>query len=254
MKFCHAHHITLVMPCLPYSRQDKRAGRESCSALLLAKAIAASGAEALITVDLHANQIKGFYEALNLKPDALYATNIFLDYLHEKYDLSNMVVLAPDEGSAKRARIFAQKLFQEPEDRMDERIVYTIKDRRYDVANTCRRVTILGDVSGKDVLIADDIFDTAGTVERAILAAKCCGARSVVLCGPHSILSGPATERLDRLYKEGILKELITSDSVPQPIDFARRHPWYTQLSIAPLLAKMIDTINKEGETSSLYI
>jgi ribose-phosphate pyrophosphokinase len=120
LRFCHAQHVTLVVPCLPYSRQDKRAGRESCSALLIAKMIAKAGAEALITIDLHANQIKGFYEALDVRPDALYATNIFIEYLKEKHDLNNLVILAPDEGSAKRARLYATKLFEE-EAKIEER-------------------------------------------------------------------------------------------------------------------------------------
>jgi ribose-phosphate pyrophosphokinase len=254
LKFCHARSVTLVMPCLPYSRQDKRDGRESCSALLLSKLIARAGADAIITMDLHASQIKEFYSGQDVKPDALYSTKIFIDYLKKIYDLSNMVILAPDEGSAKRARFFALQLFEEPEDKIADRLVFTIKQRNYKTASTVTSATILGDVKDKQVLIVDDLFDTAGTVQRSILAAKEAGAKDVIICGPHAVLSDPATERLDDLYKKGILKEFITTDTIVQPEGYAKAHPWFRSFSVAPMLAKIIDKINKEGDTSSLYL
>lgn len=253
MKGCHAQYITAVVPCLPYSRQDKTDGRESFGSVVLAKALASVGVDQVITFDLHAQQIKGFYRMLNIPLDALFATNLFIQHIRSNYSLDELMVAAPDEGGGKRAKYYADILFGE--DNVDEsKMTNTIKNRSKKVANKIESLRILGNVRGKVVLVADDLIDTAGTMEAFVDASYIQGAKGTIICATHPILSDPATKRLDRVYGEGKLLELLTTDTIPQPADYASRHPWFKSYSVAPLLADIIDKINKEEKTSSLYL
>lgn len=253
LRGCHAQYVTLIMPCLPYSRQDKTDGRESYGSVVLAKEIAAVGADQLITYDIHAQQIKGFYRILGVQPDALFATNIFLEKIRSSYSLENLVVVAPDAGAAKRAEYYSRNLFGE--DNVDEtKLVYSIKTRSKKSANKVDSLRFLGNVAGKTVLVADDLIDTAGTMEAFIDTATLQGAKGVVACATHPVLSNPASKRFDRLYAEGKLMEVLTTDTVPQPADYAAKHPWFKCYSVAPMLADIIDKINKEEKTSPLYL
>ncbi len=255
LRACHAEYITVILPCLPYSRQEKRDGRESCSAVLLAKMIATAGANYMITVDLHASQIKGYYDAVGVRPDALYTTPLFIDYLKETYPLDRLVVQAADEGGGKRARFYAGKLFgNERMDEIEDRISPAIKHRSSSVANRVESIRILGNINSRIPVIPEDIIDTAGTLEALLNQAHNMGAEPAIICATHAIMSGPATGRLDKLYAEGKLKEILTTDTIPQPAGYAESHPWFRQFSVAPMLAEVIHKINREEKTSPLYL
>jgi ribose-phosphate pyrophosphokinase len=253
LRGCHAEYINVIMPCLPYSRQDKTDGRESYGSVVLAKALASMDANQIITFDLHAQQIKGFYRIQNIPLDALFVTNLFLDHIRSAYKLNELIVAAPDEGGGKRAKYYADSLFGE--ENVDEtKMTNAIKYRSKTVVNKIDSLKILGNVADKVVVVADDLIDTAGTMEALVEAAFAQGAKGTVICATHAILSDPAAKRLDRLYAEGKLLELLTTDTVPQPADYAAKHPWFKCYSVAPMLADIIDKINKEEKTSPLYI
>jgi ribose-phosphate pyrophosphokinase len=255
LRACHAEYITAILPCLPYSRQDKRDGKESCTALLLAQMIATAGADYMITIDLHASQIKGFYDAVKVRPDALYATNLFLAHIRANYDRDELVIQAADEGGGKRARFYAGKIYGDEElAQIEDRISPAVKHRSTTIANKVDSIRILGNVSGKIPIVPEDVIDTASTLEALLEEAHKQGALPAVICATHPILSDPATERLDRLYAEGKLKEVLTTDTIPFPPDFGNAHPWFKQFSTSEILASMIDRINKEEQTSSLYL
>jgi len=252
LRGCHAQYITVVIPCLPYSKQDKTDGRESYGSVVLAKALSAMDADQLITYDLHAQQIKGFYRTLGVQPDALFATTLFLDHIRSTYKPEELMVVAPDEGSGKRAKYYADSIFGE--DNVDEtKLIYAIKYRSKKTVNKIDSTRLLGNVAGKIILAADDQIDTASTMEALLEKASAQGAKGAVICATHPILSDPATKRMDRLYEEGKLLEFLTTDTVPQPADYAAKHPWFKCCSVARPLAEIIDKMNKEEKTSSLY-
>ncbi|MFH1399837.1 MAG: ribose-phosphate pyrophosphokinase [Candidatus Woesearchaeota archaeon] len=250
LKNCHARHTTVVIPCMPYVRQDKRDGREPLSALVMAKVLAAAGADAVITLDPHFSQLKGYFEAVGVLPDILYPTHSFIQYIKQRYGLANLVILAPDPGAAKRAVFYADHLFGEGH--LHDRVVFTTKKRS--VANQVDFLTIQGEVKGKTVLITDDMIDTAGTMQKVIHHTLELGARQIIACCTHPILSGSAIARLDELYEQGGFAELLTSDTVVHPDGFQEQHRWFNQISVAPILAEFILRINQEKETSSLYL
>ncbi len=254
LKNCHANSITLVIPCLPYARQDKRYGREPSTALLLAKMIGCSGADAVITYDLHASQIKCYFEAVNILPDHLYATKIFLSYIKRNHVLNDVIVVPPDPGAVKRALLYSKMLFpNQNRAEVQSRVVFTAKKRSLKQPNKIDFIKLLGDVKGKTVMVVDDMVDTGGTVSAIIEAINKKGAEKTILCATHAILSGPAKYRLDDLYKHGKLDEFLTTDTVPQKEDYLKKRKWFKQLSIAKMTAEIIRRINNNEPTSSLY-
>ncbi|MEX2497239.1 MAG: ribose-phosphate diphosphokinase [Woeseia sp.] len=233
-----AARITAVIPYFGYARQDRRprASRVPITAKLVANLIGASGVDRVLTVDLHADQIQGFFD---IAVDNVYASPVLLgDAWKQKY--ANMVVVSPDVGGVVRARALAKRL-----DDADLVII----DKRRSKANKSEVMNIIGDVRGKTCVIIDDMVDTAGTLCQAAGALKEHGAKKVVAYITHPVLSGPAVARI----RESALDEIVVTDTIPLNED-AEGCPKIRQLSTAELLAETMRRISDEESVSSLYV
>jgi ribose-phosphate pyrophosphokinase len=233
-----AERITAVVPYFGYARQDRRprAMRVPITAKLVANMIASAGVDRLLTVDVHADQIQGFFD---IPVDNVYASPVLLgDVWKQKYD--NLVVVSPDVGGVVRARAIAKRL-----DDADLAII----DKRRPKANVSEVMNIIGEVAGKSCVLVDDLVDTAGTLCHAAAALKDAGAKSVVAYITHPVLSGAAIERIGKSQ----LDELVVTDTIPLS-DAARSCERIRQLSVAGLLAETMRRIRDEESVSSLYI
>ncbi|MDR0947810.1 MAG: ribose-phosphate pyrophosphokinase [Ruminococcus sp.] len=236
-KRASAGRITAVIPYFGYARQDRKTkARDPISAKLVADLIAVAGADRVLSMDLHCPQIQGFF---NIPVDHLLGVPILSPYFEEKYkDNDNIVVVSPDLGSVTRARQFSS--------RMDAPLA--IVDKRRQKANVCEVMNIIGDVKDKDVIIVDDMIDTAGTLCNAAKAIiEVGGAKTVSACATHGVLSGPAIERLDKSY----IKELVILDTIPLPED--KKIDKFTILPVAPVFAQAIQRIYADTPVSPLF-
>jgi ribose-phosphate pyrophosphokinase len=228
-----ANSITAIMPYFGYARQDRKAApRVPITAKLVANLLQTAGIDRVVTIDLHAGQIQGFFD---IPVDNLYGNIIFLDYVKRK-NLKNPVIASPDIGGVARARAFAKKLG----------VDMVIVDKRREKANECEVMNIIGDVEGKDVILVDDMIDTAGTITKAASVLKGKGATSVMACCTHAVLSGPAYERLDL----SDLDELIVSDTIP----LSAQSDKITVLSVAPLFAEVIRRVYHNESVNGLFV
>ena len=233
-KRASAKSIAAVIPYFGWARQDRKdKPRVSIGAKLVADLLSTAGIDRLITMDLHADQIQGFF---NVPVDHLYASSVFIPYL-SSLKLKNMVIASPDVGGAKRANNYA-KYFNCP-------LVLCHKQRAK--ANVVAQMTIIGDVKDKDVILVDDMIDTAGTICKAADLMKESGARTVRALASHAIMSGPAPERL----MKSAIEEVIFSNSIP--FDTAKC-PKATMLSISPLFADTIRRVHDNESISSQYL
>ena len=233
-----AGRITAVMPYFGYSRQDRRprAQRSAISAKLVANMIMRAGVERLLTVDLHADQIQGFFD---IPVDNVYSSPVLLgDVWKQKYD--DLVVVSPDVGGVVRARALAKRL-----DDADLAII----DKRRPRANVSEVMNIIGEVEGKSCVLIDDLVDTAGTLCHAASALKKEGAKRVVAYITHPVLSGPAIDRI----ANSDLDELVVTDTIPLSAQ-AKQCAKIRQLSVAGLLAETMRRIRDEESVSSLYV
>ena len=233
-----AKRITAVVPYFGYGRQDRRprATRVAITAKLVANMIASAGVDRLLTVDLHADQIQGFFD---IPVDNVYASPVLLgDAWKQKYE--KMIVVSPDVGGVVRARALAKRL-----DDADLAII----DKRRPRANESKVMNIIGEVRGKTCVLVDDMVDTAGTLCQAAQALKDDGAVKVVAYITHAVLSGPAVERISN----SVMDELVVTDTI-QLSEAALSCPRIRQLSVAGLLAETIRRISDEESVSSLYI
>jgi ribose-phosphate pyrophosphokinase len=233
-----AARITAVVPYFGYARQDRRprAMRVPITAKLVANMIASAGVDRLLTVDLHADQIQGFFD---IPVDNVYASPVLLgDAWKQKYE--DLVVVSPDVGGVVRARALAKRL-----DDADLAII----DKRRPRANESEVMNIIGEVKGKTCVLIDDLVDTAGTLCHAAKALKDAGAKRVLAYITHAVLSGPAIERISKSE----LDELVVTDTIPLRED-ARKCTKIRQLSVAGLLAETMRRIRDEESVSSLYI
>jgi ribose-phosphate pyrophosphokinase len=238
-----ATRITLVVPNMAYSRQDKQKGREPITAKLVAKMISTAGADGLITLDLHADQVAGFYD---IGIDNLHGSKLIMEHLKEKFgDLSDWVFASPDAGGAARAEHYAKKL--------NAGYAISSKRRDYSQANKVEKIHVLGDVQGKKVCIVDDIISSAGTMVHAAREIHKKGAAEIYASATHAIFNKPASERLTEIYEQGILKEVIGIDTVTHNKRFKLENPWFKEVSAAPLLANAIRNINRGLSVSKLY-
>jgi len=234
IKRSSARRITAVVPYYGYSRQDRKdRPRVPITAKLVANLITVAGASRVLTMDLHAGQIQGFFD---ISLDNLFAVNVFMDYFEHKH-LPNLVVVSPDVGGIKMARAYAKK-FKAGLAVVDKR---RINDKEAEVMN------IMGEVKGKNVCLIDDLVATAGTLVEAVAALKNAGAKKVFAAATHPVLSGPAIERIE--HSE--LEELIVTDTIPIPKE--KRTSRIKVVSVAPLLAKAIDRIHNEESVSTLF-
>ena len=233
-----AARITAVIPYFGYARQDRRprAMRVPITAKLVANMIASAGVNRLLTVDLHADQIQGFFD---IPVDNVYASPVLLgDAWKQKYD--NLMVVSPDVGGVVRARALAKRL---------DDAELAIIDKRRPRPNESEVMNIIGEVEGKTCVLIDDLVDTAGTLCHAAEALKSNGAKKVVAYITHAVLSGPAIDRISQSQ----LDELVVTDTIPLRPD-ARNCQKIRQLSVAGLLAETMRRIRDEESVSSLYI
>ncbi len=238
LKRASASRVTAVMPYFGYARQDRRSrsARVAISAKLVAKMVGVAGADRALTVDLHADQIQGFFD---IPVDNVYASPLLLGDVWRQ-DYKNLIVVSPDVGGVVRARALAKRL-----DDADLAII----DKRRPMANVAEVMHIIGDVSGKTCVMIDDLVDTAGTLCSAAVALKKQGAVKVVAYCTHPVLSGRAIENL----RNSVLDELIVTDTIPLS-DEAADLGKIRQLSVADMLAETIRRIAVGESVSSLYV
>jgi ribose-phosphate pyrophosphokinase len=236
-KRASAKRITAVIPYYGYARQDRKVSpRVPISAKLVADLITTAGASRVLTVDLHAGQIQGFF---NIPVDNVYATPVLLQYLKERIGGQDVTVISPDAGGVERARAFAKRL--------DASLA--IIDKRRARPNEVAEMQIIGEVDGRVAVIVDDMVDTAGTLTAAAGAVRVAGAPLVLACATHAILSGPAIDRLTASN----LDELIVTDTVPLRPE-ARKLSKIRSLTVAPLLGSAVQRTHEEDSISSLFI
>jgi ribose-phosphate pyrophosphokinase len=235
VKRSSANRITAVIPYFGYARQDRKdQPRVPITAKLVADLITTAGADRVLTMDLHAGQIQGFF---NVPVDHLYALPVLLEYITKK-KINDLVVVSPDAGGVERARAFAKRL----------QANLAIIDKRREGPNQAQVMNIIGDVHGKSVLLLDDMIDTAGTIVQGAQACADQGAREVWTACTHAVLSGPA---LDRLQKSCIT-QVVTTNSIPMR-GKDEACPKLHQLSVAPLLGEAIRRIHEDESVSSLF-
>ena len=226
-----AMSITAVIPYFGYARQDRKAApRVPITAKLVSDMIETAGVDRVVTMDLHAGQIQGFFD---IPVDNLYGSIAFENYIKSK-NLKNPIIASPDIGGVARARYFAARLGLDME----------IVDKRREKANVAEVMNIIGDVEGKDVIMIDDMVDTAGTMVKAATALKNKGATSVMACATHPVLSGKAYDNLEN----GELDELIVTNTL-----VAKEHEKVSVLSVAPLFAEVIRRVYHNESVNSLF-
>lgn len=232
LKRSSANSITAVIPYFGYSRQDRKAApRVPISAKLVADLMQTAGIDRVATIDLHAGQIQGFF---NIPVDNLYGSIIFNDFLRQR-DLSNTVVASPDVGGIVRARAVAKAL----------NLDLVIVDKRREKANESEVMNVIGDVANKDVIIVDDMIDTAGTIVKAADVFKKQGAKSVIACCTHPVLSGKAYDRIEN----GALDELIVTDTIPLTKEISK----IKILSVAPIFGEVIRRVYHNESVNGLF-
>ena len=236
LKRSSAKRITAVLPYYGYARQDRKCEpRVPISSKLVADLLDVAGTNRVLTVDLHAGQIQGFF---NIPVDHLYAVNVLISYIQKNFSLGNVIIISPDAGGVERARAYAKRLG----------VSLAIIDKRREGVNEAKAMNIIGDVKGKICIVVDDMVDTAGTLLEATNALIDAGAVEVHACCTHPVLSGPAHERI----QGSALSSLITTNTIPLKGDL-KNNLKIKVLSIAPLLGEAILRIHKESSVSSLF-
>jgi len=236
LKRASATRITAVVPYYGYSRQDRKVQpRVPITSKLVADLITSAGASRVLTMDLHAGQIQGFF---NIPVDNLFAAPVILEYLRSK-KFKNLTVVSPDAGGAERARAFAKRL----------NAALAIIDKRRDKPNEAQVMHIIGDVKGHDCLLLDDMVDTAGTLTEGAAALRANGAGTISAACSHAVLSGPAIQRINN----SALDELITTNTIALESK-QQECKKLTVLSVAQLLAEAITRIHEETSLSSLFV
>ncbi len=231
-----ARRITTVIPYYGYARQDRKVSpRVPITAKLVADVIEVAGTDRVLCIDLHAGQIQGFF---NIPVDNVYATPVLLPAIRERFG-NHLTIISPDAGGVERSRAYAKRLGAP----------LAIIDKRREAANVSQVMNIVGDVSGRDCVIVDDIVDTAGTLCEAARALREAGASRVFGAITHPVLSGPAVERIE----ESPLEELIVADTIPLHAE-AQKSDKLHVVSVAPLLGEAIRRINNEESVSSLFV
>ena len=236
LKRASAERITAVLPYYGYARQDRKdRPRMPISARLVASLIERAGADRILALDLHAAQIQGFFD---VPVDHLFAAPVMVDYFDELRG-EDLTVVSPDPGGVERARAFGKRMGSP----------LAIIDKRRPDVNVAEVMNIIGDVAGQHCLIVDDLIDTAGTLVKTAEALLNQGAKSVRACATHAVLSGPAVERIE----QSCITEVIVTNSIPlrEEADNCTR---LKQLSVAPLLAKAIQSIHEDGSVSTLFV
>ena len=234
MKRASAGRINAVIPYYGYARQDRKAkARDPITSKLVANLIVAAGADRVITMDLHANQIQGYFD---IPVDHIIGMPVLGKYFNDK-NLEDLCVVSPDHGSVTRARNLAQIL----------NCPIAIIDKRRPEPNKCEVMNIIGDIKDKNCIIIDDMIDTAGTICNAAKAVKDLGARAVYAGATHAVLSGPAVERI----RDSVFEEVVLLNTIP--LDEDRKTDNMTFLSVAPLFAEVMTRVFTNGSVSELF-
>lgn len=232
-KRASAHAVIAVIPYFGWARQDRKdKPRVSIGAKLIADMLSTAGIDRLVTMDLHADQIQGFF---NVPVDHLYASSVFLEYIHNHFNMDDLCIATPDAGGSKRASSYSKYL--------GVPMVICHKSRLR--ANEVAEMRIIGDVSGKNVLIVDDMVDTAGTITKAANLMKEAGAKSVSAIASHAVMSDPASTRVH----DSALDEMIFTDSIP----YTKKCDKVVVLSVADMFAEAIRRVTTNESISSLY-
>ena len=236
-KRASAERITAVLPYYGYARQDRKdRPRMPISAKLVASLLETAGASRVLALDLHAAQIQGFFD---IPVDHLFSAPVMVEYFEQQFNRGDLIVVSPDPGGVERARSFAKRL----------NMPLAIIDKRRTDANVAEVMNIIGDVRGKHCLMVDDLVDTAGTLVKGVEALLDQGAKSVTACATHAVLSGSAVERIGN----SPLLELVVTNSIPLS-EKAAACAKIRQLSVAPLLARAIQSIHEGGSISTLFM
>ena len=235
-KRASADRITAVLPYYGYARQDRKdKPRVAISAKLVASLLERAGADRIIALDLHAAQIQGFFD---VPVDHLFSAPVMIEYF-KPLEVPDLTVVSPDPGGVERARAFAKRL----------NAPLAIIDKRREKPNVAEVMNVVGEVEGRNCLMVDDLIDTAGTLVKGAEALLQQGARSVSACATHAVLSGPAVERIE----DSPLQEVVFTNSIPLSEE-ARRSSKIKSLSVAPLLARAIQSIHEETSVSILFV
>jgi len=238
LKRASAKRITVVMPFWGYSRQDKKhRGREPISARLVADLFKTAGADRIISVDLHADQLQGYFDG---PVDHLMALPLLTDYIKEKYGSQALAVVSPDAGRIKVAERWAARLGEVP-------LAFIHKTRNIDRPNETVANRVVGDVKDRICILTDDMIDTGGTIVKAAEAIMEAGAAGVIICATHAILSEPAVDRL----KNSSALEVVVTNTLPLPPE--KQFDKLTQLSIAPMVARAIREVFEDGSVTSMF-
>ncbi|HET6419444.1 MAG TPA: ribose-phosphate pyrophosphokinase [Geobacteraceae bacterium] len=237
LKRASAATITAVVPYYGYARQDRKvAPRTPITSKLVADLLTSAGADRVVTIDLHAGQIQGFFD---IPVDNLYAAPVILNYIKKNYSLDSVVMVSPDAGGTERARAYAKRL----------ECSLAIIDKRRSGPNISEVMHLIGDVRDKAAIILDDMVDTAGTLTQAAKALKEHGAKTIYACATHGVLSGPAIDRINDSY----IEEVVITDTIPQG-DKAEKSSKLKVLTVADLLAEAIRRIHQDESVSSLFV
>ncbi len=238
LKRASAKRITVVLPFYPYARQDKKhRGREPISARLVADLLKTAGAHRLMTVDLHTDQVQGFFDG---PVDHLFAQPLLTDYISQKYGTERLTVVSPDSGRVRTAERWANRLGGAP-------IAFIHKTRDPTKPNSVKVNRVVGEVAGRTCIVVDDMIDTGGTISKAVEEVMHAGAERVIVAATHGVLSPPAAERLGAC---GAVEVVLTNTlNIPKDHMFEQ----LTVLSIAPLLARAIHEVFEDGSVTSLF-
>lgn len=237
-KRASARRITVVSPFYPYARQDKKGrGREPISARMVADLYKATGADRVMTVDLHTAQVQGFFEG---PVDHLFAIPLLADYIRGRVGNSEVTVVSPDTGRVRVAEQWADRLGGVP-------LAFVHKSRDLTVPNQAESKTVVGQVEGRTCVLIDDMIDTGGTIAGAVRVLKEAGAKDVIIAATHPVFSDPAAQRLE----ECGAREVVVTNTLPIPA--AKRFDKLTVLSIAPLIARAIKEVFEDGSVTSLF-
>lgn len=238
MKRASARRITVVSPFYPYARQDKKGrGREPISARMMADLYLATGANRIMTMDLHTSQIQGFFDG---PVDHLFAFPILVDYIRGRVDVENVTVVSPDTGRVRVAEQWAERLGGAP-------LAFVHKSRDLTQPNKAESKTVVGQVQGRTCVLIDDMIDTGGTISGAVKILKDAGATEVIIAATHAVFSDPAPERLSNSGAS----EVVVTNTLPIPQE--KRFDNLTVLSVAPILANAIREVFEDGSVTSLF-
>lgn len=245
-KQADADRITAVLPQFPYARQERKKGRESVTAKQVARFLEVSGADRVISLDIHAEAIGGFFHTAVM--DDLHASQdlmaAFREEVLEGKDPKDFVVVSPDVGSAERARFYSRRL--------GCHMAICDKERDYTRPGTVKEVRLVGDVRDKDVFMVDDIIDTGGSILEAAATCKRMGAKRIFLAATLPYLTGPAISRMQAAYEEQRFDRLFGTDAVMRDPQWIEAMPWYKEVSVAPLFARVIYNVNRKRSVSRL--